>query len=186
MRHWRSLLGMALLLAVPAAGSTFLHVSRAELSAKAQAVVVGEVVEVRSFWHESGRIIVTDATVAVEQAVVGQSPALTTVRTFGGTVDGFTVEAHGFPKFELGQRLLLFLEPDGRAKEVRRVLGYQEGMYRVVIDDSGAEIAVPTVDAGAHLLTAQGRPAPAPRPIALDDLRNDIRAAARRAGRTDF
>jgi hypothetical protein len=172
-----------LLAAVPASASTFLHVSREELTAKAAAVVVGDVLEVESFWSDDGRIIVTEARVLVEEALVGDSPSVVLVRTFGGTVNGFTVEAHGFPTFAKGERLLLFLENDRRVQGAHRVLGYQEGKYRIVRDGSGREMAVPTVDGGAQLLKADGRPAPAPRAFALEDMREQIIESGRRSGR---
>jgi len=113
MRRWQSFLGVGLLLlAVPAGGSTFLHMSRAELAAKASSVVLGNVLSVESFWTKSGRIIVTEAMVEVEDAVLGEAPSVVRVRTFGGTVNGYTVEAHGFPTFAKGERVLLFLEQD--------------------------------------------------------------------------
>jgi len=187
MRRWQSFLGVGLLLlAVPASGSTFLHMSRAELAAKASAVVVGDVLSVESFWTKDGRVIVTEAMVEVEDAILGETPSVVVVRTFGGTVNGYTVEAHGFPTFEKGQRLLLFLEQDKAepgATDATRVLGYQEGMYRVALDKAGREVAHPTVDAGARLLTADGKVAPLPRPILLDDLRGEVRELGRRAGR---
>ena len=184
MRRWQSFLGVGLLLlAAPASGSTFLHMDRAELTAKASWVVVGNVLSVESFWTKSGRIIVTEAMVEVEDAILGETPSVVIVRTFGGTVNGFTVEAHGFPTFEKGERLLLFLEQDKAAPDATRVLGYQEGMYRLALDKAGRELALPTVDAGARLMTAEGKLAPAPRPLLLDELRGEIRGHARQAGR---
>jgi hypothetical protein len=177
------LVGLALLVAIPASASTFVHMSRGELTAKARAVITGEVLEVSSFWDGQGRIIVSEALVRVEDALLGDTASVVAVRTFGGTVDGFTVEAHGFPVFHEGDRVLLFLEND-REPEIHRVLGYQEGHYRLVRDQkTGREMAVPTIDGEARLLSADGTPAPAPRAIALDELREEIRGHARRVGR---
>jgi len=184
MRRWQSFLGVGLLLlAAPASGSTFLHMTRAELASKASAVVVGNVLSVESFWTKSGRIIVTEAMVEVEDTVLGEAPSVVIVRTFGGTVNGYTVEAHGFPTFEKGERLLLFLEKDQANPDATRVLGYQEGMFRVAFDKAGREVAHPTVDAGARFLGADGKIAPAPRALLLDDLRGEIRDLGRQAGR---
>ena len=187
MRRSVGWVSLALLVAAaPASASTFLHVGRGELTARAEAVVVGTVLEVESFWSDDGRIIVTEAKVLVEEALVGDAPSVALVRTFGGTVNGFTVEAHGFPTFEKGERLLLFLEPDRRARGAHRVLGFQEGKYRVTVDKAGREVAVPTVDASARLLTPDGRPAPAPRAVALETLREEILELGRRAGRIAY
>ena len=179
--RWVSL--ALLVAAAPASASTFLHVSRGELTARAEAVVMGTVLEVESFWSDDGSIIVTEAKVLVEDVLMGETASVALVRTFGGTVNGFTIEAHGFPTFEKGERLLLFLEPDRHARGAHRVLGFQEGKYRVTADEAGREIAVPTVDAKARLLTADGRPAPAPRAVALETLRAEILELGRRAGR---
>ena len=184
MKRWQSFLGAGLLLmAAPASGSTFLHMSRAELAQKASAVVVGNVLSVESYWTKSGRIIVTEAMVEVEDAILGEAPSVVIVRTFGGTVNGYTVEAHGFPTFNKGERLLLYLEKDQADPGATRVLGYQEGQYRVRLDKAGREVAVPTVDGNARLLTAEGKAAPTPRPIPLDELRTEVREYARQAGR---
>lgn len=182
---WHSILGVgALLLAAPASGSTFLHMSRAELSKQAVAVVVGEVLEVNSFWDNAGRIILSEALVEVEDTLLGEPASVVVVRTFGGTVNGYTVEAHGFPTFTKRERVLLFLENDRGEPDTHRVLGYQEGKYKIAVDESGAEVAIPTVDGGARLLGKDGRLAPPPRAIPLANLREEIRENARQAGRT--
>jgi hypothetical protein len=96
-------------------------------------------------------------------------------------VNGFTVEASGFPTFTVGERVLLFLEPDAEAG-LLRVNGYQQGLYRIVQRPDGIESAVPAVDHGVQLLSASGarvRPLPA---MALDDLRQLIRAEFGRLG----
>jgi hypothetical protein len=184
MRRWQSLLGAGLLLcAAPASGSTFLHMSRAELTKQAAAVVVGEVLEVSSFWDKGGRIIISEALVQVEEGLVGSPESVVVVRTFGGTVNGYTVEAHGFPTFTKGERVLLFLEGDRAEAGAHRVLGYQEGKYKIAVDASGVEVAIPSIDAGARLLSKDGRPAPTPRAIPLSSLRDEIHANAREAGR---
>lgn len=174
---------VALALAPPGSASTFLAMSQGELVRASEVIVKGTVVDLRSFWDEAGRIIVTEARVEVEEALVGRPEAQVVVRTFGGSVDGYTVEAHGFPKFVAGDRVLLFLEREtaGAAK----VAGYQQGHYRVVTDRSGFEFAVPTVDEGAHLLSADGRPAPVAKTVALETLKSAILEHASRAGRLE-
>src|ERR1044072_2615508 len=121
--------------------------------------------------------------VEVEDAILGEAPSVVRVRTFGGTVNGYTVEAHGFPTFEQGERVLLFLEQDKDDPDPTRVLGYQEAKFRVPFDKAGRELALPTVDAGARLLTAEGKLAPTPRAMLLDELRGEMRGLARPTGR---
>jgi hypothetical protein len=120
--------------------------------------------------------------VQVEETVLGETPTVVVVRTFGGTVDGYTVEAHGFPVFAAGDRVLLFVEQDGDDR--MRVTGYQQGHYRVVAGDRAGDRAVPTNDLGASLLTADGRQAPAPQELPLAELKDLIRADAVRLGKS--
>jgi hypothetical protein len=102
------------------------------------------------------------------------------LRTFGGTVEGYTVQAHGFPTFQKGQELLLFVsnQRDGTAE----VNGYRQGQYRIVRDKAGVEMAVPMVENGVRLLTRDGREAPRPQAVRLDTFKSRIQAGAVRAG----
>jgi hypothetical protein len=166
------LVALSLAAAVPAAASTFLAMSQHELVSQSDAVVQGRVLKVSSFWSPSGRVIMSEALVQVEEKVRGNAPSVVKVRTFGGTVGGYTVEAHGFPKFAVDERVVLYLQ---NANETAEVTGYQQGQWRIV-NDKGVEMAVPTVDGGAALLGRDGRPAPAPKALRLDTLKNLIRA----------
>lgn len=183
MRRLVSLvLFLVVLSGIPVGASTFLQMGQRDLIRASELVVEGEVLQVHSFWEPSGRIIVTEAIVRVRDAVVGDAPTAVVVRTFGGTVEGFTVEAHGFPTFQRGERLLLFLEPerDGAA----RIAGYQQGQFRIV-EEKGVEIAVSAVEGDANIVTRDGRPAPRMKAMALATLKDQIRAEARRAGRLE-
>jgi hypothetical protein len=167
--------------APPVAASTFVAMSTSDLVKSSSAVIEGEVVSLESRWTADGRIIVTDAMVRVWDVLGGKAPEIVQVKTFGGTVNRFTVEAIGFPTFTLGERVLLFLEPDAEAGRLR-VNGYQQGLYRIVQRADGIETAVPSVDHGVQLLSASGarvQPLPA---MPLDDLRHLIRAEFERLG----
>lgn len=171
---------LALAVALPAAASTFLAMDQKALLQHANLVIQGQVLQVNSFWEPEGRLIVSEALVRVEESVVGDAPSVVVVRTFGGTVDGFTVEAHGFPRFRVNERLLLFLgaEKDGAAQ----VVGYQQGQFRVIRNRAGEEIAVPAVDGGANYLTVDGRPLPRLQSVPLAALKDSIRADVRSLG----
>lgn len=175
------LFALALAAAVPAGASTFLAMKTDELVAASDAVVQGEVLQVHSYWSKSGRIIVTEAIVRVTDKVVGNGPSVVVLRTFGGTVEGYTVEAHGFPTFQKGQEMLLFV--DNQADGTAEVTGYRQGQYRIVRDKAGVQVAVPMVEHGVRLLTREGRVAPQPQAVRLDALKDQIRAGAQRVGR---
>ena len=182
MRRLVFLALLALMVAgIPAGASTFLVMNQGELIRDSAAVVEGEVLQVHSFWTRSGRIIVTEAIVKVSDPILGEAASAVVVRTFGGTVEGFTVEAHGFPTFRKGERLLLFLEAERDG--AHKVAGYQQGQYRVVRDKNGFDVAVPAFDGHASLVTRDGRQAARPKALPLSLLKDQIRTEARRLGR---
>jgi len=175
-------------LAVPASASTFLAMSQEELVAQADSVVQGRVVEVNSFWNKQGTVIVTEAVLEVEDTVLGRDRSHVRLVTFGGQVGDYRIEAHGFPTFEKGQRLLLFLEPARKDESgAHRVLGYRQGEFLIRQDRRGREIAVPAWEAAeqVRILRKDGTEAEAPRARVLDELKREIRETAGRVGRPD-
>jgi hypothetical protein len=172
---------MTLMLAgvVTAGASTFIALSRQELVSQSDAVIQGRVLKVSSYWGQEGRVIMSEALIQVEEKIRGEAPTVVRVRTFGGTVGGYTVEAHGFPKFAINDRVVLFLT---NANETAEVTGYRQGQWRIV-QDKGVQMAVPTVESGVMLLGRDGRPAPAAKAVRLDTFKNMIRAEVERPGR---
>ena len=176
------LLALALA-ALPAAASTFLYQSQAELVAQADAVVEGRIVEVHSFWNAERTAILTEATLEVEDTVVGAAPSYVNLRTFGGQVGNYRIDAHGFPTFRLGERMLVFLEPEQDGAQ--KVLGYQQGQFRIQ-GEPGREMAVSAFSTGARVLRRDGSEVPAPKPMPLAQLKQQLRDTAGRVGRPAF
>ena len=172
---------LAVVAAIPVGASTFLKMDQKALVRDSAAVVQGEVIAVSSFWDKSGRIVVTEAIVRVEDEVFGNVPSTVVVRTYGGRVGDFVVEAHGFPTFQKSERVLLYLEPENDG--AMKVTGYQQGQYRLVRDKAGVEWAVPATGEGTHIVSRDGREAPLAKTIRLDVLKQSIRNEARQAGR---
>lgn len=174
MKRFVCLVVFALMLAaIPASASTFLAMSRGELLAQSDAVVQGRVLKVNSFWSESGRIIVSEAMIQVEEQIRGNAPSVVVVRTYGGEVGDIRVDAPGFPKFEAGERVLVFLSNAGATAEVT---GYRQGQYRIVRDKAGVDIAVPTVEHGVRLLNRDGSAAAAPKAVRLDTFKQMLQS----------
>lgn len=164
------------LMAGPASASTFVAMDTAQLVAASEAVVQGEVAEVYSFWNQDGSAVMTEARVLVDEVVSGQAPSEVVVRTFGGRVGDYVLEAHGFPTFQEGQKVLLFLQ---RAEDqTLRVTGYRLGEFRLATGRGGEMIAHPTLERGVQLLFEDGTPAPRPQPVSVEVLKNQIRAFA--------
>ena len=151
----------AILVAIPGNASTFVALPEDELVGGAEAIVQGKVVNQSSFWSESGRIIVTEATVRVR-------------------VGDFRVEAPGFPSFNPGERVILFLS---RAEDgTRRVHGYQQGHFEVVVRRDGVRLAVPRIEEGTRLVTRDGRVLPEPRSLPLNEFKRSVRRIAAETG----
>jgi hypothetical protein len=169
-------------ISAPGLASTFVALDSQSLVRDSDAVVQGRVLGIESFWDEQGRIIVTEARVQVEEAILGEPESIVLVRTPGGTVGDFTVEAHGFPRLEAGSEVILFLDR-ARADGTRRLVGHQQGHFDVVERLDGVRMAVPRIEDGVRLLLPSGRPMPEPRSIEVDELKNRVLTLAGRAGR---
>jgi hypothetical protein len=129
-------LGLAAIMAAgPALASTFLKVDIQDLKKTSEAVIRGNVVEVRSFWNAEGTMIFTEAAIDVTERLHGHPDDLLVVRTVGGTVDGYTVEMEGAPQFREGEQIVAFIArwDDG----VPMVAGYAGGISRVRKDNLG-------------------------------------------------
>src|SRR5262245_44005303 len=181
---WILLCG-ALALAMPSGASTFMAISQDELVGQAESVVQGRVIDVVSFWNREGTAIMTEAMLEVEDTLLGPDRSHVRLVTFGGEVGGLVIEAHGFPTFRKGQRLLLFLEPSRKSEDgAHRVLAYRQGELEIRKDAQGREWAVPTWEAdNVRILKADGTPARVPRAVPLDEFKRQIRETAERAGR---
>lgn len=167
---------LGLLLSCAVGASTFVAFDSRAMVGESEQIVQGKVVELRSFWNEDGRVIVTEATVEVTETLLGSGASRVTVRVPGGQVGDFRVEATGFPVFERGQEVILFLQHDSRLG-VERVVGHQQGHFEVVHRDDGVSLAVPMIE-DARLFTRDGRLAPAARSMELNTFKNRVRELA--------
>lgn len=175
----RCFVALALILAAAGAAraTVVLALDLGELTWRAERIVVGDVVSVRSSWDEGHRRIDTFATVRVVESWKGNVPrdGVVRVRRAGGTVDGITMVVVGEPTFTVGDRAVMFLRGQGTAQ----VVGMAQGKRTVRRDGAGRWIAeggaggADTVapDAKGHLVPA----APAPS-LPLDELRARVRA----------
>lgn len=169
-----------LALAVPVGASTFIKMEIPELVAESDAVIEGRVIGTESFWDEKGLLIVTEAEIQVDDRIVGKSDDTIRVRVPGGEVGGYIIQAPGFPTFEADERVVLFVHR-GDIPGALRVTGHSLGKYRVV-EEGGEQVARPTVDSGALLVSPSGARTAAPLALSLERLKEDVRDAARAYG----
>lgn len=142
--HRRSLSLVTLLLALaalPLSASQFVQMPFDQVARESALIVRGDVVDTWSAWDDAHEVIFTYATVRVSRyfgEVTG--PDTLVVREVGGTVDGYTQEAIGFPAIRSGENIVLFLSQwEGRPEY--RIHGFNQGKF-LVRDRAGVDVLV--------------------------------------------
>lgn len=120
-----------------------------QLVSDAELIFQGKVTASRSQWIGAGaeRHIVTDVTLSIEEAIKGAPGKSYTIRMLGGTVDGETIEVSDAPKFNVGDRDILFVEHNGN--QFIPLVGIMHGRFHVQTDSGGREFV--TKESGASL-----------------------------------
>src|SRR6478735_11791198 len=140
MKLLRSLILLSLVaLVLPVArATTVIPPTFDELVTRAETIFEGTVTGMRSEWTGEGanRHIVTYVTFKIEDAIKGKVGADYTIRMFGGTVDGQTIEVTDAPKFKVGDRDILFVENNG--SQFIPLVGIMHGRFHVQADANGA------------------------------------------------
>jgi hypothetical protein len=132
--HRRALSLITLLLivsAMPLSAAQFIEQDFDQVASGATYVVRGSVIDTWSAWNDAHDVIFTYATLRVSRYFGEMTgPDTLVVREVGGTVDGYTQEAIGFPAIRRGEQVVLFLSKwDG--SEDLRIHAYNQGKYLV-------------------------------------------------------
>lgn len=142
---FRRLLGALVLVTSVSQATTVIPPSFAELVAKADLVVDGEITAVRSELVHSGggRLVYTYVTVEVLETIKGVSPENLELRLLGGTMGDFTMQVEGVPEFAVGDRDVLFVV--GNGEQFCPLVAIMHGRYPVIPRPSdGEEIVLRT------------------------------------------
>ncbi len=115
----------ALVAAAPAFATSYVMMDDAALAEQSSAVVDARVVSVES--APVAGLPATDYTIEIERLVAGSAPGTTLIVRVPGGVrpDGIGLRIYGAPKFQAGERALLFLSPrdDGTFGITQLMLG---------------------------------------------------------------
>jgi hypothetical protein len=136
------LIGLSLLaLAMPLAASQWVQLPFDRVARESAFVVRGTVEQTWSKWDDSGEVIFTYATVRVHR-YFGETtgPDVVVVREAGGTVDGYTQEAIGFPEVRAGEDVVMFLS-QSEDPSAFRLHAYNQGKY-LVRNRGGVEVLI--------------------------------------------
>ena len=140
MKLFRSLIFLCLLvLALPGLrATTVIPPTFDQLVDEADTIFEGTVTGMRSEWTGEGadRHIVTYVTFRIEDAIKGALGGEYTIRMFGGTVDGHTVEVTDAPRFKVDDRDILFVTHNGT--QFIPLVGIMHGRFHVQPDENGA------------------------------------------------
>ena len=143
--HRRALSLIALLLivsATPLSASQFIDPTFEQVAREATYVVRGSVIDTWSAWDDAHEVIYTYATVRVSRyfgEITGPDTLL--VREVGGTVDGYTQEAIGFPAIRRGEHVVLFLSEWDNSTDLR-IHAYNQGKYLVHMRADRSEVLI--------------------------------------------
>lgn len=143
--HRRALSLIALLLivsAMPLSASQFIDQSFEQVARDATYVVRGSVIDTWSAWDDAHEVIYTYATLRVSRyfgEITG--PDTLVVREVGGTVDGYTQEAIGFPAIRRGEQVVLFLSQWDNSADLR-IHAFNQGKYLVRMRADRSEVLI--------------------------------------------
>lgn len=123
-------------ISLPSARATLVQRMEVEDLTRASDLVAIAVVErVASGWDANGSIR-TRATMRIERVLSGGGavPRTVEVTSFGGEVDGTSMDFPGNPRFETGERVVVFLAPWEKRPGERQVVGAFQGAFRLAVE----------------------------------------------------
>lgn len=136
---------VALLFISPARATTIVATDLAELSREALAIALGRVVAVEPRWTLDRRRIETLVTLEAESYLKGSLGSHVRFVVPGGQLGRFRNLVVGAPHLELGHRIVAFLGATGPS--VPYILGFNQGLYRVTLENGSWIVTPPTVTA---------------------------------------
>ena len=148
---------------MPAGATTLIRESLDELVRANGTIVVGEVVDVHSYWNADGTFILTDVRVAMHDVLKGNvKDRELTFTVMGGQVGETTTLIIGNPELMRGNSYVLFLNeedlPGGKALTVRSLV---QGAFDVKMGKDGLRavsqaIQFPLLPDGSGAYEAEG------------------------------
>ncbi|HVG09520.1 MAG TPA: hypothetical protein VNM67_17595 [Thermoanaerobaculia bacterium] len=132
---------LAVAVAAPAGATTLKRMGLEDLVKTHGKIVVGEVVDVRSYWNHDGNFILTDVRFFVEQVVKGrlQEKSEITVTLLGGEVGDLSTLIIGGADLVKGNSYVLFLNEQNLpgADNALTVREHVQGAFDVKLDKGG-------------------------------------------------
>lgn len=156
-RRALSLITLLLLVSLPLSASQFIEQPFDQVARDAKYIVRATVGETWSAWDDEREVIFTYATLHVTR-YFGETtgPDTLLVREVGGTVDGYTQEAIGFPEIRSGEKVVLLLS-NWEGSDDLRIHAYNQGKYLVRHRDGIEILTEDPIKQGDARLPRDGR-----------------------------
>ncbi len=134
-----ALVALLLALAVPMSASQFEELAFDRIARESKYIVRATVVDTFSAFDDSREVIYTYATLRVSRYFGDATgPDTLVVRNVGGTVDGYTQEAIGFPAVRQGENVVFML---AEVDSFLQIHAYNQGKF-LVRERAGAEVLI--------------------------------------------
>ena len=132
MKRLKLLFALMFIPLTSAFATTLSPVDFQDLTAKAELIFVGTVIDIRS--EKAADTIYTHVTFADLRVLKGTEPGATIeVLLSGGTVAGETVHVFGMPEFVVGEKNIIFLA--GNSQFICPIVGWGQGRFKVRWDE---------------------------------------------------
>jgi len=150
-----------------------------EVARAARIVARGRVVATEGRWTADRRTIETLVTLDVEAYLKGELAGLVSFTVPGGRLGRYRSIVIGAPRFDVGERVVVFL--DARGPSLPFVVGLGQGVYRIVASSDGTSVVTPPVPGPATTTSSRTvRGDPGRRPMAVDAFDALVRQLAER------
>ena len=140
------LLLAAAMFSVPAQATTLIRASVDDLVKANETVMIGEVVDVHSYWNSDSSFILTDVMIRPTQVLKGtiRKGGMITLTQMGGTVGDLTTLILGGPELSIGQSYVLFLNQENLpgAEGVTTIRDHCQGVFNIEMTQNGEVRAI--------------------------------------------
>ena len=127
--------------ALTAQATTLMLFGTADLADRSNTVVTGTVTDIEARMHPEHQFIYTYVTVQVDEVLKGSASlegSTVVLEELGGQVDRWIHQVPAVPQYEVGERVLSFLED--RDAGLFKTYGWVQGKFRFETDARGREI----------------------------------------------
>lgn len=142
----------------PAGATTLLRAGLEQLVTENETIVMGEVLEVVSYWNADSTFILTDVMVEPIQTLKGREAPTLTITLMGGTVGDTTTLIVGNPELVPGRSYVLFLNEEALpgSEKTLTIRDLCQGAYDIQTTKRGALRAVSQANSHPLIPDEQG------------------------------